>query len=103
MMLNLHVRGVEESTHLRSLISRRLESAFDHLSPEPATVSVLLEDVNGPKGGDDKHCRLVMQFPKKVRVVIDETGNDLLATFQKAADRAAASATRVCEKTFRRE
>lgn len=65
-------------------VDRRLHFALARFSVRIARVSVFLDDVNGPRGGVDKVCRIVVRL---------RTGGDVVATVEDvdwvaAADRA---------------
>ena len=58
MKIAIRTHDVTLTEALRALVTRRLSSAFDRLGPTVRAVDVTLSDVNGPRGGVDKHCRL---------------------------------------------
>lgn len=49
--------------------------------------SLRLDDVNGPRGGLDKICRIKVVRPRRQSVVVTETGPDPITAVQAAADR----------------
>ena len=58
--MTIQVRGHLKATDaIRQHIDRRLESALGRFETHVRTVTVWLEDVNGPhKGGADKLCKM---------------------------------------------
>lgn len=46
-----------------------------------------LTDVNGPRGGIDKHCVIEVRGPALVPIVIRERDADLYAAIDRAAER----------------
>jgi ribosomal subunit interface protein len=62
MKLDLKMRGLTSAPALRTYVERRLAFALDRHAERVARVRVTLEDVNGPKGGDDKRCRVDVQL-----------------------------------------
>ena len=55
---------------------------------------VRLSDINGPRGGRDKRCRLHLVMPGRANVVIEDTRADLYTAIDCAADRAARTVAR---------
>jgi putative sigma-54 modulation protein len=58
MIVELRSRGFSLTPALRAYVERRLAFALDRHLDRIARVSVVLADVNGPKGGADKACRI---------------------------------------------
>lgn len=71
---------------------RRIHFAFDRLR-DVRRVLISIEDVNGPKGGADKHCRIVAEFAFG-SVVVDETRSVWQSAVARAIRRVARKATR---------
>jgi len=57
-------------------------------------VSVRLGDINGPRGGADKLCRIVVRLKNSSQVVIEELGDDIFQVIDKVADRVHQSVSR---------
>lgn len=87
MRLEIHGQKVPVSAKLQSHIERRLEFALDRLAPRITSVSVYVEDVNGPKGGVDKQCRILAQVKPSGRVIVKETGEDAFESVSRAAEK----------------
>ncbi|MCK6546220.1 hypothetical protein L6R52_10255 [Myxococcota bacterium] len=62
-------------------------------------MTVRLGDVNGPRGGVDKVCRIEARLDRSRSVVVEEIGADQDAALARAADRLASSVAR----TFARD
>ena len=58
MRLEIHARNYELSDGLKDLIERRVRTALGRFARRIDRVTVSLSDVNGPRGGADKLCRL---------------------------------------------
>jgi putative sigma-54 modulation protein len=58
MIVELRSRGFALTPALRAYVERRLAFALDRHLDRVARVRVVLFDVNGPKGGADKACRI---------------------------------------------
>lgn len=78
------------SDALREYIERRLQLALDRFDHRLDRIHVRLEDVNGPRGGVDKRCRVQVIGRPSWRIHVEGAG----ATFYDAIDAAAARARR---------
>jgi len=57
---------------MRSFIQQRVRQAFGHFAEHIDRVEVRLTDINGPRGGIDKACRIVVRGPGLSLVVNDQ-------------------------------
>ncbi len=88
MRLELRRRSVEVTEELRAHIAERLRLALGRFVGYVGEVRVYLRDVNGPRGGADKECRIVVELPRYGRVVVAGAGADLSAAIIRTASRA---------------
>lgn len=79
---------------------RRIHFAFDRLRGV-RRVFISIEDVNGPKGGADKHCRIIAEFSFG-SVVVDETRSAWQSAVARAIRRVARNAAREMQRINRR-
>ncbi len=88
--MNLEIRGVdlEPTAAIREHVSRRLAFALSRFSGRLKEVEVRLRDVNGPKGGLDKVCRIKATCHGLPTLVVEAIGADLYGAIDGAADRA---------------
>ena len=98
--MNIHIRaqGFELTDRLREHTERRLRFALGWADDRLRQVSICLSDENGPRGGEDKRCRIQIAFPGAPNVVIDDTEADLYVAIDRAADRAGRSVARRLER-----
>ena len=89
MHIEIQTQGLELSEPLRDFIRRRVAFGLDRASHELGTVFLSLSDINGPRGGNDKLCRLRIPLPRMRDVVIEEIADDPHAAIARAVDRAA--------------
>jgi hypothetical protein len=54
-------------------------------------VVVRLGDANGPRGGEDKFCRMQVYLERAAPVLIEDAGVDLYAVIDRVAERAGRS------------
>ncbi|HEY7372516.1 MAG TPA: HPF/RaiA family ribosome-associated protein [Polyangia bacterium] len=85
--LEVRTRGFE-------LTDALYQRAVDHIAAKVARharfislVTVRLEDVNGPKGGLDKRCRVELLIAGAAPIIVDETDQDAYAAVDLAGER----------------
>ena len=87
MELELRVRGTYFLDALRNYAERRLRFSVRRLNPRIKRLRVSVEDVNGPRGGVDKRCRIVAEISPSGNLVIEETDTRAHEAVDRAADR----------------
>ncbi len=87
MQLLITGKNFKVGDELRDHIDRRLLFALGKFDPEIDRVEVGLADVNGPKGGLDKQCRIVAKVRSLGSVVVEEQDLDFYTAVDRAADR----------------
>jgi ribosome-associated translation inhibitor RaiA len=88
MRLEIRRRGVRVTEELRSYIRERLWLALGRFARHIGSIRIYLRDVNGPRGGRDKKCRIVVELPPRGRVVVTTEDTDISAAIVSAAARA---------------
>lgn len=63
MKLDIQFRGLQTSTALRHHAEHKLHASLSRFGQRVQAVEVRIGDINGPKGGKDKYCRLTLQSP----------------------------------------
>ena len=79
---------------LRDHIEERLESALSRLDGWVQKATVYLDDVNGPRGGVCKLCRVVVTANGIQTVVVTEVGESVQASVSRAIRRAVSALKR---------
>jgi putative sigma-54 modulation protein len=87
MKLTIRARHLDLGPELRDQLQRRLDFALGRLATAIRAVNVSIVDINGPKGGADKQCRLHVRGPSLRPIVIEHVGTDVLSTVSIAAER----------------
>jgi hypothetical protein len=72
---------------LREYVEQRVACALAKFVHRVRTVSVSLTDVNGPKGGVDKQCRVVVALTPSGTVSIAESQADIGRAIVRSMDR----------------
>lgn len=94
MEVEVQARGLSAAPFLRQHARQRMKSALGCFRYSVHTVSVRLGDINGPRGGADKLCRIVVRLKNSSLVVIEELGDDIFQVIDKVADRVHQSVSR---------
>ena len=87
MRLGILTRGIALTEAIRHYAQRRLKTALGRYRAALATVQVRLSDINGPRGGIDKHCVIEVRGPALVPIVVRERDADLYVAIDRAAER----------------
>lgn len=88
MQIDIQARDFSLTQALRSHVERRVGFALSTRYDRIKRILVRLSDINGPRGGNDKCCRLCVVIPGQADVVIEDTQANLYAAIDRAADRA---------------
>lgn len=83
-----------EAQLLRSWVEARVRFATQRLAGVVSRAVVRFKDLNGPKGGVDKQCRIQLNTSMGAVVVVSSRGDDWRATLDMALARAAQSLMR---------
>lgn len=66
---------------------RRLRFATDRFQPRIRELGIVLRDLNGPRGGRDKYCRVVAKLHHGGALSIEETRSSFIEALRRAARR----------------
>ena len=88
MQINIQAQNFPLTNALRGHVERRLGFSLSTRDEHIEKVMVRLSDINGPRGGEDKRCRILIVLPRLPDVVIEDTMADLYCAIDRAADRA---------------
>ena len=98
MRIDIHTSGFELTDALREHTERRLKFALSWASYDVRKVVVRLSDINGPRGGKDKRCNILIPLTRTADIVIEDTESDLYVAIDRAVDRAERSLARRLER-----
>ena len=98
MRIDIKAKGFDLTEGLHEHTVRRLQFALGWANQDVRAVSVRLFDINGPRGGKDKRCRIQVPFAGTPNVVIEDTESDLYVAIDRAAERAERAVVRRLER-----
>lgn len=89
MELNLRALHLPVPQPLEEHVRSRLDFALGHFSGQIRRVDVRLADLNGPRGGVDKRCRVSVALQHGGELVAESTDERLASAVDQAAHRMA--------------
>jgi len=98
MQIDIKARNFPLTEALRSHAERRLRFALTCCDEHVRRVAMRLSDVNGPRGGADKRCRLPVVLAGLPDVVVEDTDADLYVAIDRATDRAGRTLVRKIDR-----
>lgn len=84
----VNTRNIEASNEIQNHIDRRIAFAFARGHKQVRTLLVKLTDINGPKGGIDKQCKVVVRLHSQPSIVIVERQADIYHAIDRCITRA---------------
>lgn len=97
-MVTIRQIGVEITAEARESMELRLEKALRCLGRRIQKVNAFFSDLNGPKGGIDKLCRVVVHLKRQPSLVIEDRDSELSSLIDRVVDRVGQTATRLLER-----
>lgn len=86
MHIAIQSNGLVLTEGLRAYVHRRMKTSVGWALTR--RLAVWLSDINGPRGGRDKRCKIQISLDHGKTVVIENTEEDLYVAIDRAADRA---------------
>ena len=88
MRLDIRIQKIDLPKELDRYIARRLHFCLGRFEVRIRSITVRIFDINGPRGGADKRCRMAVRLVPSGVIVIEEVHADLFAAIDRAAERA---------------
>jgi ribosomal subunit interface protein len=88
MRIDIQATGFVLTTALRRYTEQRLSRALGWAGARLRKLAVSLSDINGPRGGIDKRCKIALRLHGRAAVVIEDTEADLYHAIDRATERA---------------
>ena len=98
MRLVIRSKNVRLHDSLRESVELRMRFALTRFNERIRDVVVTLADVNGPRGGIDKRCRVVVRLIPSGKVSIEDTDVDFEMAVTHAADRTGRAVARKLQR-----
>lgn len=88
MQLEIHGKDIPITEQLRGHIQRRLSFALESFAARIRKVRINVADLNGPRGGVDKRCRVAIVLIRSQTIVIEERDSNIYVAIDRIGDRA---------------
>lgn len=98
MRVTIQTNGFEMTSALRSYTEHRLAIALGWAREHTRKLAVSLSDINGPRGGIDKRCKIQVRLDGGRDVIIENVEADLYVAIDRAVDRADRAVVRQVER-----
>lgn len=99
MRLTIQANGFALTEALKNHTEQRIAIALGWARQHMRQLVVSLSDINGPRGGVDKRCRIQVQLGAGREVIIEDVEADLYVAINRAAERADRALVRKIERT----
>lgn len=87
MQMTIASRSSALTPSIREHIEQRIYAALDQHASRIDRVEIMLEDENGPRGGFDQVCRVVVSLTNGMKLRHERRGLDLYANVSLIADK----------------
>jgi len=98
MRISVRALGMEATAAIREHVERRVLFAVGRFSARLEEVNVRLGDANGPRGGTDKTCRVVVGVGGAGQVVVEDADADLYVAVDRATSRLGRAVARAVDR-----
>ena len=99
MDVQIHIRGTDVVEALRNYVERRLHFSLGRFTGRLGRVTVKIADINGPRGGVDKSCRISAELlPGRKLVLLEAVDTNLYVAVDHATERIGRAFSRELER-----
>lgn len=98
MKVKVQTRHLELTSELVEYVKHRINLALEYRFNNIKQVVVTVSDVNGPKGGEDMRCQVLVKLEGQNDIVVDKKSAYLRASIDKAADKTSRTVTKRLER-----
>ncbi len=98
MQLRIRFTTAQQIKADKELVEKILMAQLARFEDRLLNVELYLEDVNGPRGGLDKHCRCIVQLRRTTEIVIRDIDESIQTLIHRVANRASHAIGRRAER-----
>ena len=98
MQLSIIRRRESLDAATRKFAERRILFALSRFAQRINHVSVVISDINGPRGGVDQSCRTTVKMGRLGAITVTTTDDNIRAAVARAADRVGRAVARTIER-----
>lgn len=85
--MDIQCHGFLSTESLREHVEHRFQFALTRFSDRIVRISVQLSDINGPRGGVDKRCLILVELRGLPALLVKDTETDLYVAIDRASKR----------------
>ncbi len=89
MHVEIRTRHGKLGRRLETQLERRLRFALARFGGRIRRISAFLEDINGPRGGEDQRCRIEVSLVSSGSIMAEATDAEVASAVGRAAERVA--------------
>ncbi len=89
MKIEISSQGDVATEKLKTMLQRQIDFALGRFEQRVRDIRVRLSDLNGPKGGIDKHCKITVTLRDGETVISEVKDTEFEPVIHRAVDRAA--------------
>ncbi len=97
MKMEVRFHRIQNSDSLSRYIERRIQFALSRFGNKISAVTVRLEDLNGPKGGLDKKCQIIIRLKSRM-LILEGVEENIYTAIDLTAERAQRQVTRTVNR-----
>jgi hypothetical protein len=86
-VIEIHIGGKIGSRIPNEHIRTRMRTMLDRLPARPVTARIRFADVNGPKGGNDVRCAVLVELPGQPTIQVERLAPTPRQAFEASYDR----------------
>ncbi len=87
MNVDIRVRHGRLNPILLEQLERRIRFTFARFGSRIRRIVAVLEDINGPRGGEDQRCRIEVTMVPSGMIMAEATDNEVASAVGRAVDR----------------
>lgn len=98
MQIDIQARSFSLTDALQDYAIQKLKASLSCCDDHLQRVVMRLSDINGPRGGRDKHCHIQVVLAGLPDVIIEDTEEEMYSAIDLATERAGRAVNRKVEK-----
>ena len=87
MQIDIQTKGFTLSKAIANHVKRRLKNALERRDERILHAQVHLSDINGPRGGVDKCCKVRIQLAGAPSIIVRDVSSSMYSAIDSAAQR----------------
>jgi putative sigma-54 modulation protein len=98
MEIDIRCQNMSLNDEIQTEVDKRMNFALQQFNSWITRVQVHLEDINGPRKGVDKQCRVLVGLKGGKTIKVQDTDADMIAAINRTADRLGQAVSREVDR-----